>query len=119
MRTSVAIFAVAAMLLAGASPVFAKGATQQFSGQISQIDTVAKTLAVKEQGNAHTQMSFAIPSDAKIMAGVKTKSLGDLMVGEHVKVSYADVGSMHKAQRIEVMQSKTAAAKPYQKPGGK
>ena len=119
MRTSVAIFAAAAILLAGAPAALAKGATQQFSGQISQIDAVGKTLAVKEQGKTHMEMTFAVASDAKIMAGSTAKNLGELKVGERVKVSYADVGSKHEAQRIEVMHAKTATAKPYQKPSAK
>jgi hypothetical protein len=119
MRISVAIFAAAAILLAGAPVALAKDATQQFSGQISQIDTVGKTLAVQQESKNPTKMTFAVASDAKIMAGFTAKSLGELKVGEHVKVSYADVGSKHEAQRIEVTSAKTATAKPYRKPSAK
>jgi len=119
MRTSAAIFAAAALLLAGAPAAFAASATHQFSGQISQINTVGKTLSVKEKGTTHTEMTFALATDAKIMEGAKATSLGDLKVGEHVKVSYADVGSTHEAQRIDVMHAKTAMTKPYQKHSAK
>ena len=119
MRSTVAIFAAAALLLVGASAAIAKSATQQFSGQISRIDSVAKTLVVKEEGNTHTEMTFTVGSYAKIMEGSKATSLGELKVGEHVKVSYADVGSKHEAQRVEAMPAKTAAAKPYGKTSAK
>jgi hypothetical protein len=115
MRTSAAILAAAAILFAGAPAAFAAPATHQFSGQISQINTLGKTLSVKEKGTMHTEMTFALASDAKIMAGPKETSLADLEVGEQVKVSYADIGSKHEAKRIEVMHAKTATAKPYQK----
>ena len=119
MRHTVAVFAAAAFLLAGASAALAKGATQEFMGQIKRVDTVEKTLVVTKGGNSAAEMTFAVASDAKIMAGPKTKSLGELWVGEHVKVSYADVGSKHEAQRIYVVPAKTAAAKPYKKPSAK
>lgn len=119
MRTSVAVFTAAAILLAGAPVALAKATTHQFSGQISRVDTVAKTLVVKNEGKSRTEMTFAVASDAKIMVGTMSKSLADLKVGEHVKVSYADVGSRHEAHRINVTHAKTAKAKPYPRPAAK
>ena len=119
MRISAAILAAAALLFVGAPAAFATAATHQIWGQISHVNTAGKTLAVKEDGTTHKEMTFALANDAKIMSGAKVTSLAELKVGERVKVSYADVGSRHEAQRIDVMHANTAATKPYQKHSSK
>jgi hypothetical protein len=57
------------------------------------------------------EMTFTLATDAKIMAGPKAKNLGDLKVGERVKVSYLDEGKSHRAQRIDVVSPGRVAEK--------
>jgi hypothetical protein len=110
MRSKIAaVFAGAAFLSALALPAVA--AELQLSGKLTRLDAKAKTLAVmKDSGSAAAQTtSFTLAPDAKIMQGTRTTSLDDLEVGQRVKVTYADEGSMHRAKRVEVLSANTAA----------
>lgn len=106
-----AVLVGAAFLLAGAPLALAKSAAHQFWGEVSHLDSTAKTLAVKPNSGKQ-EMTFTLAPDAKIMQGSKAKSLAELKVGERVKVSYADEGSTHRAQRIEVFAAQTAKTYP-------
>ncbi len=112
MRSMVVAFTLGAFLaLAGVSPVLA-ATSRDFSGEIRKVDTAAKTLVVKGLGPASTkEMTFQVGDGTKTMMGVKTLTLASLKSGEQVKVTYVDEGALHKAQRIEVEQAKTGAAK--------
>lgn len=112
MRSKIAAVLVgAAFLLAGAPMALAKTDQHQFSGGVTRLDAAAKTLAVKEQGGkTGKEMTFTLAPEAKIMQGSKATSLGALKVGEQVRVTYADQGSTHQAQRIEVLPAQTAKA---------
>ncbi len=115
MRSEIAAaLAGGALLLAAALPAVASTAEHQLSGKVSQLDAKAKILAVKkdDSGTTATEVSFTLAPDAKIMAGAKARSLGDLRVGESVKVTYTDQGSTHQAKRIDVLQANTAKAAP-------
>lgn len=111
MRFAIATFMVAALVFGGASTSSAKDTTNQFTGEISRIDSARKILVVKQQGPHMKEMNFALASNAEIKSGYLTKDLEDLKPGERVKVSYVDQGSKHEAQRIDLLHAKTAAAK--------
>jgi len=107
----------AAFLLVAAPMALAKPMEHNFSGEVSHMDSAAKTLTVKEHGGkTGHDMTFTMAPAAKIMQGSKARSLTELEVGERVKVTYSDLGSVHQAQRIEVLAAKTANAKPASKP---
>ena len=109
-----------AFLLAGAPMALAKTAEHQFSGEVTHVDAAAKTLAVKDpSAKAAKEMTFTLLPETKIMEGPKARHLAELKVGEKVKVSYADQGMTHQAQRIEVAPAKTAKAAPAGSPGKK
>jgi hypothetical protein len=107
MRSKTAMAVVGAAMLA-AAPMAAMAA-EHFTGDISQLDAKAKTLAVKEHGRT---MTFALAPYATIMQGPKARELTDLRVGEQVKVSYANEGATHRAERIDVLQARSAKAMP-------
>jgi hypothetical protein len=110
-----AVLVGTAFLLAGAPLALAKPAQHQFWGQVSQLDSAARTLAVKPNSGKQ-EMTFTLAPDAKIMQGAKARSLADLEVGERVKVSYADEGTAHKAERIEVFAAQAKTHPGYTKP---
>jgi hypothetical protein len=110
MRSRIAAaLAGAAFVLAVALP--ALSAELQLSGKLTQLDAKARTLAVMKDSSAMSApaTSFTLAPDAKIMHGAKATSLGDLSVGQRVKVTYADEGSTHRANRIEVLTASTAS----------
>jgi len=110
MRSKTALAVMGAYILAAAPMA---RAAEHFTGDISQLDAKAKTVAVKEHGmKAGKEMTFALAPDAKIMQGAKAKALTDLRVGEQVKVSYANQGATHQAERIDVLPRKSAKAMP-------
>jgi hypothetical protein len=119
MRSKVAAILVGgAFLFAGAPMALAKTAEHQFSGVVSHLDSAARTLAVKNHdGGTGKEMKFALASDAKIMQGSQARGLGQLKIGERVKVTYADQGSTHQAKRIDVLPARTARAASAKSPG--
>lgn len=118
MRSMTVAFLVgAAFLLLGAPMGLAKPAAHLFSGEVSHLDKAAKTLAVKERaGKPWKEMTFTLAPNAKITQGAQAKSLGELKVGERVRVTYDEQGDAHQAQKVEVLAAKTAQAKPAYKP---
>lgn len=101
-----ALLVGAAVLFSGAPLALAKPAHHQFSGEVSQIDGAAKTVVVKQKTKAGDEMTFSVGLDTKIMQGSRAKSLGELEIGERVKLTYADEGPKHVAKRIEVLPAK-------------
>lgn len=117
MRSKIAAILVGgAFLLGGAPMALAKTAQHQFWGAVSQLDSTAKTLAVRDHvGTKGKEMTFTLDPGTKIMHGSKARSFSELKIGEQVKVSYSDQGSAHQAKRIEVLPAKTAKALPSKK----
>jgi len=117
MRTQVAAgLASVAFLLAGMQTSVASGAeqaAQHLTGKVSQLDTMARTFSVTSDGGgaATKQTSFKVAPDAKIMQGAKAISLSQLETGQRVKVEYADQGTEHRANRVDVLSVGTPAAK--------
>lgn len=113
MRSKIAVILVGgAFLLAGAPMALAKTAHHLFSGEVTHLDSTAKTVAVKghSSGKADKEMTFTLGPEAKIVDGIKARKFGELEVGTRVQVSYADEGSAHQAMRIEMLPPRTAKA---------
>lgn len=118
---TVAMIVGGAFLLVGAPMALAKPpappakpVTHLFSGEVTHLDSVAKTVAVKEHDAMTGKvMTFTLATDAKIMRGAAAKTLGDLKVGDQIKVAYADQGMTHKAHRIDLLPAKVAKAKTH------
>lgn len=113
-RSTIALVVFALFLALGASPALA-ASPKNFTGQISRVDSAAKTFVVKTATVPAREMSFQLAPGAKIMLGSRALDLDRLKSGEHVKVTYLDQGMLHKAQKIEVMAPKTASARPARK----
>ena len=115
MRCKTALAVTGAYILA-AAPMAMAAEHHQVIGEVSRVDASAKTLVIKEHGaKSGKEMTFTLASDAKVLEGYKSKSLADLKVGEQVRVSYADEGSKHEADRINLLPGKTAQAAPMKK----
>lgn len=118
MRSNLATLVLGLVLGLGAASA-AWATPQEFSGKIGRVDASGKSLTVKTSGVPTREMTFTLAADAKIMAGPQVRSLGDLKVGEQVKVSYLDEGKSHRAQKIDVVRPgrvAAPAAKPAQHP---
>lgn len=116
MRSAFATFATAVLIVAGSSGIaLAKGATHEFSGNITHLNATAKTLAVKETVKPNAVMSFTLAPGAKIRSNAMNTSLDKLAVGQRVVVKYTDEGAKHTAAQIDA-HARIASAKPKSKP---
>jgi len=119
MRSVIATFAAATLLVAGFSgTALAKGATQEFSGQITRVNPTSHTLAAKATAKPNEEMLFTLAPDAKIMSNAKTTTLASLAVGQHVVVKYSNEGSKHEAYQVDA-QAKAAGKPSYGSPSTK
>ena len=111
MRSKTSTFALAALLSMGASGGWAASPSSSFTGEITRLDTMAKTLVVKDAGQPTREWTFSLANDAKILGGAQVKALSDLKVGERVDVQYSDQGAEHQAHRIKLMATPKVAGK--------
>jgi len=78
------------------------GETGSFEGAIKSIELETRALTVK---SAKSEMSFPVAADAKIVGKDKKEaSLGDLKVGETVRVDYAEENGLLVAHQITLKQ---------------
>lgn len=113
MRSVFATLAATALLVAGGSGIaLATGATHEFTGQISHLNNVARTLAVTDTTAPNKEMTFNLASDAKIMSNATTTNLAALRIGQHVVVKYSDEGAKHEAHWIDAHSQNTSTMSP-------
>jgi len=106
MKRILSTSAFAAALLTGAAAL--AGTAHTVRGEITSLDSSARTLVIKESQAPRQELRLALTTDAQIVAAGKPGAIGDLKMGESVKVTYADKGAAHEARRVEVMAAKTS-----------
>jgi hypothetical protein len=104
MKRSLSTTAFAAVLLTGAAAL--AGTAHTVRGEITSLDSSARTLVIKESQAPRLELRLALKTDAQIVAAGKPGAFGDLKSGENVRVTYADNGAAHEASRVEVMPAK-------------
>jgi len=80
-------------------------------GTIAAIDATAKTVTVKTEKE---QLSFKLASNVALVDAGKPIALGELKVGDHVKVDYLTAGGSHSATRVERVHAMPAKAPQHQ-----
>ncbi len=70
------------------------------------MDTQAHTFTVRSNEAPAHDMKFRAESGAKVMVNGQAKSAGDLVRGEHVKVTYTGTGEVRTATAVTVEQAK-------------
>ena len=82
--------------------------TEKFSGAITKVDEVAKSIVVKSK---KVEKTFATDQDTKITKGKETLSFADLKQGMNVSVEYRKDGDKMIAVAIKVAVPKAPAKK--------
>ena len=101
------------MLVLGTVATAMQGAQgKSFMGAISTVDAEARVLTVRDTaaGSAEVKtMSFKVDAQTKIEKASEggAIALGDLKVGDHVNVTYAESGSDNLARTITVQAKPT------------
>jgi len=101
MRRILSMSAFSMVLLPGAMAL--AGTTHQARGEITALDSAARTLVVKAAQAPRQEIHLTLMPDARIIASGKPGTVGDLKTGEQVKVTYADEGAVHQASRVEIV----------------
>jgi hypothetical protein len=77
-----------------------------FSGEIVAMDAKAHTFTVRSSEAPAHEMKFRADAGAKVMVNGQSKSVGDLIQGEHVKVTYTGTGDVRTATSVTADQPK-------------
>ncbi len=91
-------------LVAFTSPALAKVTLHSLKGEITSVDTTAKTLSVKEKKGEAT---ISTDEMTKFTMGKEKKAFDDLKTGEKVKVSYHKENGKLVANKIVIKGSHT------------
>jgi hypothetical protein len=117
-----AITAVLILVLGTVATAMQGAQGKTFMGAVSSVDTAAKLLTVRDTGASEAKtMSFKVDAQTKIEkasesamgkpeseAGSKSSlGLGDIKVGDHVNVTYAESGGDNLARTITVQAKPT------------
>jgi hypothetical protein len=107
MRRQTMAMAVAMAALAVGVVTAAESKSISATGTVKAIDTVAQTLVVKTSAGDQT---FKVPATSHVSYKDTGKQiqLGDLKVGEHVRVHYTKSGADMSISKIEVLPAKEA-----------
>ena len=105
MRFILSTPAFAATLLA--SGMALAGPAHELRGEITHLDSSARTLVLKESAAPRKEIELTLKSDAQIVASGKPETFADLKSGEQVKVTYTGSGAAREATRVEVMEAKS------------
>jgi Cu/Ag efflux protein CusF len=98
MRKVVAVMVAALFLLSLFGLAFA--AAKHVTGEVSAIDTAAKTLTVKEKKG---EMVLSYSDTTPVTEGKEKKSIADLKVGEKVEVTYVEKEGKNVAESIAIV----------------
>jgi len=81
-------------------------------GEVTAVETAAKTLTVKAMRNKKADIVGAeVPDGVKITEGKAVKTLADIKVGDHVWMKYDRMSSRQVADEIRILPPQKATAK--------
>ena len=81
-------------------------------GEVTAVETTAKTLTVKTMRNKKEEIvGVEVPDTAKITQGKTAKALSDIKVGEHVWMKYDRMSDKLVADQIHILPPQKTAAK--------
>ena len=109
---SLTAIAVALLVLAASPAISAQQqapaqidkADKVFEGELSKVDSAAKTLSVKGTGGA--EMVFAYSDQTQVTGPDKTVQGLAGKAGATLKITYRDLDGRHMATRIETVEAK-------------
>jgi Cu/Ag efflux protein CusF len=102
---------------APAAPAKASGekevaADRSVRGEVTAVETTAKTLTVKAMRNKKEDIiGVDVPDSAKITQGKAAKTLADIKVGDRVWMKYDRMSDKLVADQIHILPAQKAAAK--------